>query len=51
MVSAPENHRCLFGRRTTEDEFDRALFNLSQNSNFLECREGYYSLVSRLSIF
>ena len=51
LVPASEIHRCLFGGKSTEAEFDKALYNLSQNSNFLECREWYYSLVRRLRIY
>ncbi len=49
-LTAPEIHRYLIGVPSIESDTDRALYNLSQNSNFLECRDGYYTLVRRGSI-
>lgn len=49
-LSAPEIHRYLVGVNSTESDTERALHNLSQSGNFLECREGYYSLLRRGSI-
>jgi predicted nucleotidyltransferase len=49
-LTAPEIHRYLIGVPSIESDTDRALYSLSQNSNFLECRDGYYSLVRRGSI-
>ena len=49
-LAAPEIHRYLIGVPSTESATERALYNLSQNSNFLECRDRYYSLKRRGSI-
>lgn len=49
-LSATEIHRYLIGVRTTESETLRALSNLSQNGQFLECSQGHYSLLGRGNI-
>lgn len=49
-LAAPEIHRYLIGVSSTESETERALYNLRQNSNYLECGDGYYSLMRRGTI-
>lgn len=49
-LSAPEIHRYLIGVLSKESDIERVLNNLSQKGNFLENRDGYFSLLRRGNI-